>query len=127
MNVYNRIDAILKDRKLSRRKLAIMAGIPPTSLQSAFSRNVDDISSGMLQKISKALECSADDLLGVDTQVHIEMSFDASAKLQNSTNANIAVDREKLKQELDKLDGAQLEAISTVIKAFNKNVSDGGG
>lgn len=64
MNVYERIDSILKERHMSRRKLAELAGIPPTSLQSAFSREVDDISALMLRKIAAILGVTTDYLLG---------------------------------------------------------------
>lgn len=48
------IDAILKERGLSRRKLAIKAGIPPSSFQSAMERG-ENFSFKMLMKIAAAL------------------------------------------------------------------------
>ena len=39
MTPCERIDNILKSRNMSRRKLAIQAGIAPSSLQSAMERN----------------------------------------------------------------------------------------
>ena len=38
MDMYDRIEQILKERGLSRRQLAKIAGIPPTTLQSALER-----------------------------------------------------------------------------------------
>ena len=39
MTVCERVDALRKEKKLSRRKLAIMAGIKPSTFQSALERN----------------------------------------------------------------------------------------
>lgn len=39
MTICEYIDSIIKERGISRRKLAISAGIAPPSLQSAFARN----------------------------------------------------------------------------------------
>lgn len=49
------IDKILKERHMSRRQLAIKAGIPPSSLQSAMERN-KNISFEMLHKIANTLQ-----------------------------------------------------------------------
>ena len=63
MTTVDRIDAILKDRRMSRRQLAICANIPPSSLQSAMERN-KPLSFEMQQKISRALEVSVFEVLG---------------------------------------------------------------
>lgn len=55
MTVCERIDSILKARNMSRRKLAIEAGIPPSSFQSAMQRN-KELSMDMLMPISQVLE-----------------------------------------------------------------------
>ncbi|MFR9310677.1 helix-turn-helix domain-containing protein [Hydrogeniiclostridium mannosilyticum] len=54
MAVADRIDTILQERGVSRRQLAIKAGIPPSSLQSALERG-HNITLDMLQKIADAL------------------------------------------------------------------------
>ena len=63
MTVCERIDEELKKRGLSRRQLAIKAGIAPSSFQSAMQRN-KDISLDMLFKISDVLEMPITYLLG---------------------------------------------------------------
>lgn len=63
MTVCERIDEELKKRGLSRRQLAIKAGIAPSSFQSAMQRN-KDISLDMLFKISDVLEIPITYLLG---------------------------------------------------------------
>ena len=64
MTVCERIDNILKERGMSRRKLAERAGIPPSSLQSALSRN-SGLSLDMLHPISKVLEVPIEFLMGM--------------------------------------------------------------
>ncbi len=54
MTVFEYIDTILKKKKMSRRKLALEAGIPPSTLQSAFERN-GNISYNMLFDILRVL------------------------------------------------------------------------
>ena len=56
------IDAFLRQRGKSRRQLAIEAGIPPSTLQSALERK-RTFSVEMLQKIAAALECDVKDLI----------------------------------------------------------------
>ena len=62
MTIVDKIDFILQSKNMSRRKLAIKAGIPPSSLQSAMERG-KNISLDMLIKISNALEVDISELL----------------------------------------------------------------
>lgn len=62
MTVCERIDALLMIKKWSRRKLAIEAGIAPSSLQSAMQRNTT-LSLDMLVPISRTLGVNVSSLL----------------------------------------------------------------
>lgn len=53
-NVTGRIDGILKERGMSRRQLAIEAGIPPSSFQAAMARG-KNMTVDMLQAVSGTL------------------------------------------------------------------------
>lgn len=55
MSITVKIDNILKTRNMSRRQLAIKAGIPPSSFQSAMDRG-KNLTIDMLQAISSALD-----------------------------------------------------------------------
>lgn len=55
MNLADRIDALLEEKKWSRRKLAQEAGIPPSTLQSAMERGGNKMSVDMVEKLSIAL------------------------------------------------------------------------
>ena len=63
MTMAERIDSILVGKKMSRRQLALKAGIPPSSLQSAMERN-RTLSIEMQEKIAKALELPVYEILG---------------------------------------------------------------
>lgn len=76
MTVCERIDLELKKRKMSRRQLAIQAGIPPSSFQSAMQRN-GNLSSDMIFKISDALLLPTDYLIFGYTQADIEEQMNA--------------------------------------------------
>lgn len=65
MTITERIDSIIQARKMSRRQLAIKAGIPPSSLQSAMERG-KSLSFEMIEKIATALNVSIGDLLGIE-------------------------------------------------------------
>ena len=109
MNVYDKIDLKLKEKRISRRKLAIMAGISPSSLQSAFSRKSDDISSGMLRKIAFALDCSVDDLLEDSQNPFIE-------------NIKLLAEHQR-DSFLEKLDGLLSEGkASELLNALNSTI-----
>ena len=62
MTVFERIDAWLKENHMSRRKLATLAGIPPSSFQSAMERQ-GKLSDKMLQAIAPIMGTTVDDLI----------------------------------------------------------------
>ena len=63
MTAARKIDKILESKGISRRQLAISAGIPPSTLQSAFERN-KEIPLSMLTSIADALGVSIYYVLG---------------------------------------------------------------
>lgn len=63
MTVCERIDSILKERGISRRKLALSARISPSSFQTAMARNTT-ISYDMLIPISNVLQVPVYELMG---------------------------------------------------------------
>lgn len=64
MDIYSNIDKLLEQKKLSRRKLAMLAEIPPTTLQSAFSRKTENLSFDTIKRIANVLEVTPFDLMG---------------------------------------------------------------
>lgn len=62
MTICERIDEMIRDRGISRRQLALRAGIPPSTLQSAMQRN-KGLSLDMLYPIAKVLGWDAASLL----------------------------------------------------------------
>ena len=65
-NMYDLIQKILADRHMSKKDLAGKAGIPYSSLISAFNRRSESFSSTYIQKIASALGVSVGDLMGWD-------------------------------------------------------------
>lgn len=63
MDIYERIDAILKEKRISRRKLAQMAGLPESTLGNAFMRK-SSLPMSTVQKLSSALDVDINELLG---------------------------------------------------------------
>ena len=58
LNVYDRIDLILKERGISRRKLAELSGIPYSTIASSFARKNKNLKIETLDKIAAALDVS---------------------------------------------------------------------
>lgn len=65
MTTAERIDAILQDRKMSRRRLASEAHVSPSTLQCALARG-GDLSLDLLIPISSVLNVSVEYLSGAD-------------------------------------------------------------
>lgn len=77
MTIAERVDHILQERKMSRRQLAKLAGIPPSSLQSAMERG-RNLSIEMIQKLSLALGVNIEDLLGLSQEERDKVKETAS-------------------------------------------------
>lgn len=73
--IYARIDKILSDKQISRRKLAQKIGMPPSTLQSAFEKG-SNLSFERLTQIADALEIDVNWLLnGFTLEEHDEAFF----------------------------------------------------
>jgi|GEM_PF-4657572 len=70
MDLLNRIDGILKSRNMSRRRLAALSGVSPSTLQTAFTRN-GDLSVDNIKKIAKALNMSVDELIKTEMEINV--------------------------------------------------------
>ena len=86
--IYEKIDEILKERHMSRRKLAIEAGISPSTFQTAFSRK-SQMSFETLKKILNVLEISMEDFANAtiipaakEAGIEVRKSFSASLFLK---------------------------------------------
>lgn len=59
MDIYDRIDDMIQNQSLSRRKLALKAGIPPSTFQSMMARK-KNMPVEVLDRITRALGTSED-------------------------------------------------------------------
>ncbi len=66
MSITERIDALLTERGMSRRQLAVAAGIPTSSFQAAMARG-RNMTVEVLQAVAKALDVSPAYLLGQES------------------------------------------------------------
>ena len=92
MTMTEKIDSIIQSKKMSRRQLAIKAGIPPSSLQSAMERG-KNLSLEMLEKIASALNVDMIELLPFSEEEKQEVKSTAEALEyagQESKKANLS-------------------------------------
>lgn len=82
MTTADRIDAILKKRKISRRKAAIMANIPPSTFQSAMERG-GNMSVDMMQALANALQIPINELIGTVDEIDSSITEDLLAAKQS--------------------------------------------
>lgn len=105
MNTANRIDAILKERNMSRRSLALKAGIPPSSFQSAMERG-GNMTLEMLGKVSAVLEVPI-------SALYREPDFESILDEERRGIYLDAIDR-----SMRKLNGAGQELLADAALAF---------
>ena len=74
MTICERIDSILKEKGISRRKLAIKAGISPSSFQTAMQRNTS-LSLDMILPIADVLGVSVGYLYSGDDKIGMNNPF----------------------------------------------------
>lgn len=96
MTIAETIDNLLAKQNMSRRQLAIKAGIPPSTLQSAMARN-KDFSLDMLLKIANALGVSLDTLLTIKPlpakEIPITSYFHETTTIEEPDQLSIAFER----------------------------------
>ena len=86
MSTTELIDAILQERGMSRRQLAIAAGIPTSSFQAAMARG-KNITVEMLISVAKALEVDPYSIMDFDTATKaLEKEIDTKS-VHTLTNA----------------------------------------
>lgn len=119
MTVVERIDAIIQSRKISRRQLAIKAGIPPSSLQSAMERG-KNISFEMIEKIAMVLGVKIDELLGISEDKETEeiQEITEANKQKKSPSNEIKDDRSEFIEILKQLTPEQVNLVLERARAF---------
>lgn len=79
MDAFERIDRWLLENHMSRRQLALKAGIPPSSFQSAMERR-KKISDKMLQAIAPIMGMTVEELV---TESKVEFPSGGTVKILN--------------------------------------------
>ena len=73
LDFYDRLDKILAEKGISRRRMAIQSGIPESTISAAFRRRSKKFSTENIIKISSALQIPLDELVG--SEIASEMFF----------------------------------------------------
>lgn len=76
MTIYDRVDQILESRRMSRRQLALLAGISENTISAAFRRKSKRVSLENIVRISRALDLSPKELCaGTDLETWMDAIF----------------------------------------------------
>ncbi len=125
------IETKLENLKMSRRKLAILAGIPPSTLQTAFDKK-RELSHENLLKISDVLNIPLEELTDLpDDWKNIRINYQRNYTISDIDlsdadylSPQVIAYRDSLIDKLDKqissLDVDQLSLISTIIDGIIK-------
>ena len=70
MTIYDRIDLLLKERRISRRRLARKIGVPESTLAAAFVRRPEHFPEKYIQAIAEALEMPREELVAGTENLH---------------------------------------------------------
>lgn len=115
MSFTELVDALLAEKGWSRRYLAKIADIPPSTLQSAMERG-GGLTAERLQKVANALGVSVIELIGADQKIEVgdtDTGESATIKIENldATQKYLARKRvvDEIKRNVDSvnLDGAK--------------------
>lgn len=91
MDVYDRIDQLLKEKGVSRRKAAQMAGIPPTTLSGALYRK-SGLSAAAVAALAQTLGVDTDYLLNGNEP---KKGYSGTLNLEGLTDEEIKEQGEK--------------------------------
>lgn len=121
MTIYEYLDSILKERRMSRRKLALAAGIPPSTLQSAFERK-GKMSLDMLASIANVLQLSLPEEKKLYQTFGYEVDFveesEDDKELFDEVFSDLISEREKKNTEYENY-------LSEMAEAYSKLNSEG--
>lgn len=88
MTVYERIDNILKERGISRRQLARMAGIKEPTIGSIFAKRAEPFPRKQLGPIAEALGMTTDELEGNSAKM---MNFDYEQMMEMARRESVSI------------------------------------
>ncbi|MCI8520778.1 MAG: helix-turn-helix transcriptional regulator [Clostridia bacterium] len=63
MAIHSTLSAVLGEKRIKQKQLALLTGISPTTINSLYNDRVTKVSYEILNKICKALECQVSDIL----------------------------------------------------------------
>jgi Helix-turn-helix. len=100
MDVYHRIDELLRKKGVSRRKAAQMAEIPPTTLSGALYRK-KGLSAAAVSALARVLDVDANYLLTGEIHESIVMGATLGGSARGATD--IAIAKQHMNEDFDTL------------------------
>lgn len=113
MSVIERIEKLRKEKGISRRKLAIMANIPPSTYQSAVERG-RGLDLDALFRISDVLDVGVDVLNGFEREEIIEPT---PKELQKQWED---FEERAYYEYMSMIDSGRIDALHTLLQHFDK-------
>lgn len=111
MDIYDKIDSILSEKNMSRRQLAMQAGISENTISAAFRRRSKKFSTENIFKISRALEIPWQRLVaGTDIEKIAAIAMDSAVtcySVGNHTFLNGVDVTEEYRERLERHSSAQ--------------------
>ncbi len=132
MDMYDRIDELLKERNMSRRQLAIKAGVPTSTMSNLFARRSESPALNVVMKIAEVLNVSPSAFMS-DTEFYKirpkQITIDMTEAVQEIRRLFYEEQREKLKKSSDLLRGIvgdeDAERAAILLSHFHELNSDG--
>ena len=113
MTIYDNIDALLKEKHMSRRKLARLARINETTLAACFSRRPEHFPSKYAIAIARVLDVDVAALYGTQSiLLPVSEVMNAAKSLKEGTS-------EELRQRIDEIEQKELDNWLQLEKAVN--------
>jgi len=124
MDVYDRIDRLIKEKGISRRKAAQRAGIPAATLNTAISRK-RGLSASAVSSLAKTLDVDATFLLyGLDLVTNTQKRREALSMTQEQLAEKSGVDLQTIIDYENNEMTSDIDMLERLASALNCSVTD---
>ena len=124
MDVYDRIDHLIKEKGLSRRKASQMAGIPPATLNTALSRK-RGLSASAVSSLAQTLGVDATYLLyGLDLITNTQRRRESLSMTQEELAEKSGVDLQTIIDYENNETGCDTDMLERLASALNCSAAD---
>lgn len=110
-DMYDRIDALLEQRGMSRRQMAIAAGVNVNSVATAFARRTKNVSLDMVRRIADVLGVSLLELIGTPEELNAASTVTPAVTAKLTKVSGLLEELQKEIRSIDYLLGRNDEGI----------------